>query len=406
MRTLCRGPGLLASKWKKGEVAGDLAEGDNKSVAKSTLSVLGPYRDRDHFRLVLIEGDRRSSLSFSSREEAEQSKRLTLARLSSSSLRTCRQVLEEFCVACRERGLLPATIRDMERILSGFLPMEAPLSSISAHDAAELYRAQSQRLTHRGTPIAAETHHHALRRAKALFRWAVERRYLDRNPFASVKPLGRSNVGKPQLRIDEARRFEATALKMAQDGDSGALAVLLLLRLGMRRSEVMARVARDIDDDGRILWIPRGKTKNARRRLEIPEELQPLVRRLIKDLAPAALIFGSNRTGGVRAGNYLWFKVREVCRRAQVPAVCPHSLRGLHATLAIAGGATHTAVAAALGHSSFAVTARHYADADTLDNTTARKVAETLNDPIERALVGLNAEQRQALLRRLIDTNQ
>jgi len=46
-----------------------------------------------------------------------------------------------------------------------------------------------------------------------------------------------------------------------------------------------------------------------------------------------------------------------VCERAGVPAVCPQSLRGMHATLALEGGATHTAVAAALGHSSFAITA-------------------------------------------------
>ena len=67
-----------------------------------------------------------------------------------------------------------------------------------------------------------------------------------------------------------------------------------------------------------------------------------------------------------------------VCDLAGVPRVCPHSLRGLHSTLALEAGATSGAVAAALGHGSFAVTARHYADPDTLRNTVTRRVTDVL----------------------------
>ena len=41
----------------------------------------------------------------------------------------------------------------------------------------------------------------------------------------------------------------------------------MALLLGMRASEVLCRVVRDLDDAGRVLWIPLGKTDNARRRL-------------------------------------------------------------------------------------------------------------------------------------------
>ncbi len=46
--------------------------------------------------------------------------------------------------------------------------------------------------------------------------------------------------------------------------------------LGLRQGEVVARVARDIDDDGRVLWIPSGKAKNAKHLLNIPESIRPL----------------------------------------------------------------------------------------------------------------------------------
>jgi hypothetical protein len=53
-------------------------------------------------------------------------------------------------------------------------------------------------------------------------------------------------------------------------------------------------------------------------------------------------------------------------------------LRGLHATLALEAGATGNLVATALGHGSFAITARHYADPDTLLDTQARRVESAL----------------------------
>lgn len=58
--------------------------------------------------------------------------------------------------------------------------------------------------------------------------------------------------------------------------------------------------------------------------------------------------------------------------------VCSPSLRGLHSTLAIEAGATASLVAAALGHGSFAVTARHYADPDALLGAQARRVSSAL----------------------------
>src|SRR5262249_28009512 len=146
------------------------------------------------------------------------------------------------------------------------------------------------------------------------------------------------------------------------------LGVLLRLLLGLRAGEVLAREARDVDDDARVLWITRGKTKNARRRLEVPDEIQEPLRRLVVGKAPQERIFGTNRKGGVRNKAYLWFKVRALCDTAGVPRVCSHSLRGLHSTLALEAGATPHLVAAALGHSNFRVTARHYAEPSTLLN--------------------------------------
>ena len=64
-----------------------------------------------------------------------------------------------------------------------------------------------------------------------------------------------------------------------------ALALLLMLHLGLRQGEVGARVARDVDAQGRILWIPEGKTENAARRLKVPDlvESTSVLARLVED---------------------------------------------------------------------------------------------------------------------------
>ena len=167
-------------------------------------------------------------------------------------------------------------------------------------------------------------------------------------------------------------------MSRAQAGDVPALGALLMMYLGLRQGEVAARVARDIDDGGRVLWVPSGKTKNARRRLKIPEHLRHLVLAVAKDKQPDELIFYPTHYQRHRAHYYV-VRVKRLCRLAGVPEVVPHSLRGLHATLALEGGATADAVAKALGHSSFAMTAQHYASPSSIANSRSSRVADALS---------------------------
>ena len=237
-------------------------------------------------------------------------------------------------------GYVQLTVTELNRLTQDFLPAHLPITALNHAEATRLYDALTRKTTPRGNPISPSTHHVMLRRARAFFRFAVDRGYVPQSPFERVKPIGQSRAGKTQLTIDEAKRFKTVALQRALHGDVAALGVLLLLMLGLRAGEVLARAARDVDDDAKVLWIQRGKTKNARRRLEIPEELQEPLRRLISDKSPQDFIFGTNRKGEPRNKNYLWSKVQSLCHAAAVPRVCSHSLRGLHSTLALAAGAT------------------------------------------------------------------
>jgi integrase len=280
-------------------------------------------------------------------------------------------------------------------MLRQFLPLDEPLTFIAAERAEEMYLGESRRTKADGKPLAADSHHLLLRRVKHFYKWAISRRYVDRSPFAHIRPIGRQRRGKHQLRIDEARRFVAFAIERAQLLDVGATAALVQIFLGLRPTEAMIRVVRDLDDDGGVLWVPFGKTNNARRRLQVPEVLRDILLKHAQGKAADAPLLGPAGEP-MHTRSALRYYLIGLCKAADVPRVCPHSLRGLNATLALEAGATPHNVAAALGHSSFTTTARHYADASTLANAGSRKVADMLTS---KAAKSLDVAQLAVLLR-------
>lgn len=92
--------------------------------------------------------------------------------------------------------------------------------------------------------------------------------------------------------------------------------------------------------------------------------------------------------------------------RPRFRRTCPHSLRGLHSTLALEAGVTANAVASALGHGSFAITARHYAAPGAVDSANSRKVVTSLlgttatqpqlSPELEQSLAALGLSEEQA----------
>lgn len=76
--------------------------------------------------------------------------------------------------------------------------------------------------------------------------------------------------------------------------------------------------------------------------------------------------------------NYFGEYLKQLCVKAGVPVVCPHSLRGLHATLALEEGATSESVARALGHGSCSMTKKHYATADSVPSNLKQRISRAM----------------------------
>lgn len=367
-------------------------------MKKLALRVLGPYAELHGYRLIVIEGGARKSLKYRNLLDAEQAQKKLQQEIAQRGGRTIGEALVEYEDAMvRERGRLDASARHACARLSRFLPVDESLSAMTDARATALYLAETERLRPDGQPLSVATQHVVLQLSRTFFSWCVEKGYKAQNPFTRVRKIGRQKSGKQQLSADEARRFLDAALDRAAAGDSGALAVALQLTLGLRSNEVLSRRVRDIDEDGAVLVIPSGKTKNARRRPQVPEFLRRPLRALSQGRTPDALLFGDHGNDNSRS-TYLRRKVLQLCQQAGVPSVCPHSLRGLHATLALRQGVSSQAVAAALGHGSFAVTARHYADPTAIVDARVRNVLVSLSAPFTNSIDG---NPLQALAQRL-----
>jgi len=184
-----------------------------------------------------------------------------------------------------------------------------------------------------------------------------------------ISRRSKSNV----LDAQSKRLEQAQATELADAGEAGAVAAMVGVLLGMRASEIVSRVVRDLDDDGRLLWIPDPNTEAGKRTLRVPDILRPYVQGLAEGKASESLLFGKHWRDWPRE----W--VQQICTKAGVPVVGAHSMRGLHSTLAMDAGVTGHVVAASLGHERVTTTVQSYAKPEAVAGAQQQRMLRVLN---------------------------
>ena len=362
------------------------------SRTKAPPRIKGPYSERGgtRFRIRICDATGHRDLYFSTRQEALAGIKEAFCELPSSAQgRSLAEIIDAYVEHKVQQGACNLSTAEEHRARLRWwldVSLQDDLAKLTAKRAAALYEHLVQTPTGKtGQPPTAATHRYYLKLAKALFRWAVGRGYIRESPFLRIQPVGRPNRGKKQLRFDEAQQFITTALQQFDEHqDVMALAAVTALLLGCRSSEVLQLRVRDLDCGGTKLWVAardndyRGKTANAARDPDVPEVLRPRLLQLAADRDPDAYLFNPRDTGKPRSHQAFYEAVHRVCLSAGVPIVCPHSLRGLWATAGVRSGALSHTVAAALGHGSFAVTAKHYVKPGALDGARTERLVQML----------------------------
>lgn len=336
------------------------------------VKVYGPYPHRGSWRCYIRSstGNRRWCPSGPTREAALEHGQDAIEGYRAQAALTIGGLAEVYIESMRANDRAATTITSARNKLD--MMMTPIRDSLAA--ALTPARAKARYLELVPT-CAAATHHGALKRARAMWTWAIGDGLLKVNPWTSVKQVGRAVKGKAQLTLDESNRLGAELLKEADTSDP-ALALLICLFCGVRTSEIQHRVVRDVDAQGTRLLIPSSKTPSGVRPVELPPVIQPAIALRVAGRAPGDSLLRC-RTGSPARKTWLRFHLDRYCERAGVPRVVPHGLRGGWASVAYGTGALSHAVAAAMGHASATVTEAHYA---THEAVTGAKQAERLRN--------------------------
>ncbi len=299
----------------------------------------GPYKHRNKWRIVVVgaEGDRVTA-TYSSYETASR----RVAEVNAEAVgRTVTDAIEAYLAQSTAKTRSKKTVEHRLRGITG--AGTRLLRRLTPPVARELFAA-------RAVETSGDTQFHELASARAFAAWCIEKGWLVADPFDGIKPTKPRKRGKPQFRIEEARKLLESCL--AEDSKA-ATAVALALLCGMRASSVTDRMVRDLDDGARVLWIEHDKTDAGDRRLEVPEILRARLAVLAAGRSGGAKLFvDANR-------DWLRYHCRRLCKKACVAILSPHSLRGTHASLARAVVPVEH-VARVLGHAGPGVTQRNY----------------------------------------------
>lgn len=354
-----------------------------------------PYRVVVHGR----EGTR-SSREFADETEAVAFRRAAVKELEKALQRNVAEAIAEHHEYLRADGKTPLTIETLERRLALIFPdrevkgvarwrgRETALSMLDREMLDGLYEAARQAKRKDGQPFAVKSHREALGAAKALLRFAGRHKWMPRTQVDEaclVQGIGQIKKGKFQLNLDQLRRWNAAAMKLATAPATGnlaelqrrrAVASLIALYHSVRASAIGMLQAKHIDDAGTVLVTPRIKTDASETRQVIAPVLQPILADLAKGLQPDDYLFGQKR-----GAEWVCKAVKMVCKMAGVPNSTAHGMRGAHASVTMSAGESALVVAAQMGHTSTAVTLAHYARSEAVAAGQVVRLVSALEQP-------------------------
>lgn len=314
---------------------------------------------------------------------------------------TVDQALEEYTAYLRDDGWETGPIQDMIWSLRKLLPDGAEmLEALTPKRCLQLYEDLRTRITPKsaeacakagGVPghepgsagclckrYAPDSQRNCLARGRMLLKWAAKKGFVKENHFAAIEGVGRRKKRKAdQLRVDEARRWlDAAHHLISTKGEEGAVAAMIAMTTGLRVTNIVELVARDIDDEGTRIVLDEAKTEASEGSHDIPDELQPYLRALKEGKSPEASLWSAPHW---RDWVRKW--VARICVAAGVKRITAHGARRTFMSAAYVGGEqeVRSKVAAAGGHTSFeGVTATTYMDPSALRRGMQRRAMKVL----------------------------
>jgi integrase len=240
-----------------------------------------------------------------------------------------------------------------------------PLDGLSLSDF-QLFHAD------RTAATSAATANRSMQVVKSMFRLAEDWGLVLKSPAAKVKKHPESRGMDRFLSVAEQERLLA-----ACQGPFRGL-VLVALRTGMRRGELLRLRPRDVDFSRGLLTLTKTKT-NAPRHLTLLPEIKELLWGIAGSIPEDGLFFRS-RKGLPYAPSGVASNFKRAVKKAGLREVRFHDLRHTHASDLLAARVELPVIQKILGHASIKTTQR-YAH---LDNDRDRQAMEALGGYLSR----------------------
>lgn len=162
------------------------------------------------------------------------------------------------------------------------------------------------RPTENGAPLTASTVRGYVMEFRKMITELYDDGRLERHPFERAKLVPREaepSALNPDLYLnrDEMRRLLDQVVNSAQVPYAFEL-VSLLAYTGMRKEEAMRLRISDVDCDSELIYVRRGKSKQAKRDIPLWPRLRKRLESLLRDKAPDALLFPSVVTPRLNPG--------------------------------------------------------------------------------------------------------
>jgi len=226
----------------------------------------------------------------------------------------------------------------------------------------EAYRADMQ-----SNGIGQRTTNKCLTILSMMFRYALKHRWINYNPAAEVKKL--KDTGEHKADLVESSILAPLEIQklIAAANDKWAEIIKTAIFTGMRQGELLALQWGDIDWNSKQIHVRRScsygkfyepKTKNSRRKIDIPEQLILSLKKwkLVCLKSELDLVFPNTTGKPINHGNLLRQGFYPALRRAGLRKIRFHDLRHTYASLLIANKEEPKKIQMLMGHASITIT--------------------------------------------------
>ncbi|MBN9655994.1 tyrosine-type recombinase/integrase [Halobacillus sp. GSS1] len=269
--------------------------------------------------------------------------------------------LEKVMLVYETEGYREKTVRSYRSYYEEFIEIvrRENVSDITKDDARRYIKFL---LDKRGlSPVTVNIRLASLR---SVFNRMVSENILEESPLDSVKKL-RTDEGKVFSLTDN----QVTRLFNAVDTDTFAgyrdyVAMLVMLKSGLRSNEVNSLDIIDLDLDNRVMMLPGAKNKNRKSRsvpmtVQVAQEVRNLIAEEREYFGPDIQKVFVSQFGQQLRDDHLRKRLDKYARKAGLKGECrasPHSLRHTFAVRFLSSGGDLKSLQSILGHSDLAST--------------------------------------------------